>query len=111
MTDYNGIIELDPAHTAIGFIARHAMVTKVRGAFNEVTGAATTGPGLEGARIEIDVVAESVDQVIREIRDYRASIQMVAFQMDRGQYRPPTTTDLQGPEDASVVPFPSREER
>ena len=57
------------------------------------------------------VVAESVDQVIREIRDYRASIQAVAFQMDRGVYRPPTTTDLQGPEDASVVPFPSRDER
>jgi len=57
------------------------------------------------------VVVESVDQVIRDIRDYRASIQAVAFQMDRGDYRPPTTTDLKGPEDASVVPFPTREER
>ena len=26
---------LDPTHTRIGFVARHAMVTKVRGAFNE----------------------------------------------------------------------------
>ena len=57
------------------------------------------------------VVTETVDQVVREVRDYRASIQAVAFRMDRGDYRPPTTTDLQGPEDASVVPFPSREER
>ena len=57
------------------------------------------------------VVAESVDQVIREIRDYRASIQMVAFQMDRGDYHPHATTDLQGPEHASVVPFPTRDER
>jgi len=57
------------------------------------------------------VVTETVDQVVRAVRDYRASIQAVAFQMDRGDYRPPTTTDLQGPEDASVVPFPSREER
>jgi flagellar protein FlbD len=57
------------------------------------------------------VVVESVDQVIREVRDYRASIQAVAFQMDRGDYRPHMTTDLQGPEDASVVPFPTREER
>ena len=57
------------------------------------------------------VVTESVDQVVREVRDYRAGIQAVAFAMDRGEYRPSATTDLQGPENASVVPFPSREER
>jgi polyisoprenoid-binding protein YceI len=31
---------LDPAHTRIGFSARHAMVTKVRGAFQEFEGLA-----------------------------------------------------------------------
>lgn len=30
--------EFDPAHTRIGFSARHAMVTTVRGSFNEVEG-------------------------------------------------------------------------
>ena len=30
--------DLDPAHTRIGFSAKHAMVTNVRGAFNDVTG-------------------------------------------------------------------------
>jgi flagellar protein FlbD len=57
------------------------------------------------------VVVETVDQVVREIRDYRASIQAVAFRMDRGEYRAPTAHVPQGPEDSSVVPFPSREER
>ena len=57
------------------------------------------------------VVAESVDQVIREIRDYRASIQAVAFQMDRGEYRPSTAHAVKGAEDSSVLPFPTREER
>ncbi|CCH86474.1 Flagellar FlbD protein [Modestobacter italicus] len=57
------------------------------------------------------VVTETVDQVVREVRDYRAGIQAVAFQMDRGDYRPPTTTDLKGTENASVVPFPTRDER
>lgn len=33
-----GDYALDPAHTRIGFVARHAMVTKVRGAFNEFEG-------------------------------------------------------------------------
>ena len=34
----NGDWDLDPAHTRIGFSARHAMVTTVRGSFNDVTG-------------------------------------------------------------------------
>jgi polyisoprenoid-binding protein YceI len=39
-TDLTGTYALDPAHTRIGFSARHAMVTKVRGAFNEFEGGA-----------------------------------------------------------------------
>ena len=33
--DLTGDYQLDPAHTRIGFVARHAMVTKVRGSFKE----------------------------------------------------------------------------
>lgn len=33
-----GNYTLDPAHTRIGFVARHAMVTKVRGGFNGFEG-------------------------------------------------------------------------
>ena len=57
------------------------------------------------------VVVETVDAVIREIRDYRASIQAVAFRMDRGEYRPQVPHTQQGSTDSSVVPFPTREER
>ncbi|GGH62036.1 YceI family protein [Rothia aerolata] len=32
--------KLDPIHSRLGFSARHAMVTKIRGAFNEVEGEA-----------------------------------------------------------------------
>ncbi len=31
-----GTYTIDPSHSRIGFVARHAMVTKVRGSFNEV---------------------------------------------------------------------------
>ena len=31
----SGDWDFDPAHTRIGFSARHAMVTTVRGSFNE----------------------------------------------------------------------------
>ena len=33
-----GTYTLDPTHSRVGFIARHAMVTKVRGSFNEFAG-------------------------------------------------------------------------
>ena len=36
-----GTYRLDPAHSRIGFVARHAMVTKVRGSFKELTGTGT----------------------------------------------------------------------
>jgi polyisoprenoid-binding protein YceI len=36
--DMSGDWRFDPAHTRIGFSTRHAMVTKVRGAFNEFDG-------------------------------------------------------------------------
>ncbi|MFD3548689.1 YceI family protein [Streptomyces sp. NPDC058655] len=38
LSSLTGDYTLDPAHTQIGFVARHAMVTKVRGAFDEFEG-------------------------------------------------------------------------
>jgi polyisoprenoid-binding protein YceI len=38
--DLSGTYVIDPSHSRIGFIARHAMVTKVRGSFNEFEGSA-----------------------------------------------------------------------
>lgn len=40
LTDLTGTYTLDPAHTRIGFVARHAMVTKVRGSFDVFAGTA-----------------------------------------------------------------------
>jgi polyisoprenoid-binding protein YceI len=41
LADLAGTWVIDPTHSRIGFVARHAMVTKVRGAFNEFEGSAT----------------------------------------------------------------------
>ena len=41
MTDfsaYQGTWTIDPSHSRLGFVARHAMVTKVRGQFDEYAG-------------------------------------------------------------------------
>jgi polyisoprenoid-binding protein YceI len=59
--ELNGTYTIDPSHSRVGFSTRHAMVTKVRGAFNEVSGQATTGPNLEGASIEVTIQAASID--------------------------------------------------
>ena len=56
-----GTWTLDPAHTRIGFVARHAMVTKVRGTFNEFEGAATVGESLADATVQVTIDANSVD--------------------------------------------------
>lgn len=37
-TAYQGTWTIDPSHTRLGFVARHAMVTKVRGSFEDVAG-------------------------------------------------------------------------
>ncbi|MHA6525742.1 YceI family protein [Tessaracoccus sp. G1721] len=56
-----GTYTIDPSHTEIGFTTRHAMVTKVRGAFTDFQGSASTGAGLSGAAIDMTINAASVD--------------------------------------------------
>jgi polyisoprenoid-binding protein YceI len=61
LRELDGTYTIDPTHSRVGFSARHAMVTKVRGAFNEVEGSATTGPDLQGAQVQVTMQAASVD--------------------------------------------------
>jgi polyisoprenoid-binding protein YceI len=62
LTELTGTWTLDPAHTRIGFVARHAMVTKVRGAFNEFEGTATLdGANPANSRAEVKIQAASID--------------------------------------------------
>jgi polyisoprenoid-binding protein YceI len=53
----SGTFNIDPSHSRVGFSARHAMVTKVRGAFNEYTGSATVDNGAASINIEISVAS------------------------------------------------------
>jgi polyisoprenoid-binding protein YceI len=57
-----GRYELDPSHSSIGFVARHAMVTKVRGTFNEVAGSGWFDAAEpSGSNVELVVEVASVD--------------------------------------------------
>lgn len=61
LNELNGTYTLDTTHTQIGFVARHAMVTKVRGRFAEFEGTASTGENLQDAKINIVIQAASVN--------------------------------------------------
>ena len=60
--ELTGTFTIDPTHSRIGFVARHAMVTKVRGAFTEFSGSATldaTNP--EASSAELTIAVASID--------------------------------------------------
>ncbi|MEZ5321768.1 MAG: YceI family protein [Microthrixaceae bacterium] len=58
----SGTYTLDPAHTRIGFVARHAMVTKVRGDFTEFAGSGTYDSSNPSATsLHVEIAADSID--------------------------------------------------
>jgi polyisoprenoid-binding protein YceI len=57
-----GTYALDPTHTRIGFVARHAMVTKVRGTFNDFRGTIRIdGENPSSSSAEVTIEARSID--------------------------------------------------
>ncbi|MGH3318971.1 MAG: YceI family protein [Streptosporangiaceae bacterium] len=52
---------IDPAHTRVGFVARHMMVSKVRGHFGEFEGSFTVGERPEDSSVNVTVHAASID--------------------------------------------------
>ena len=57
-----GTYAIDPAHSRIGFVARHAMVTKVRGSFNEFDGSGSFDAGDPArSQLQLTIQATSID--------------------------------------------------
>jgi polyisoprenoid-binding protein YceI len=57
LTTTTGTWVIDPTHTTIGFSARHAMVAKVRGQFNEFAGSLTldgSNPAASSAQLTVE---------------------------------------------------------
>jgi polyisoprenoid-binding protein YceI len=61
LDELTGTYTLDPTHTRIGFVARHAMVTKVRGGFNEFEGQVVVDGDLSRASATLTIQANSID--------------------------------------------------
>jgi polyisoprenoid-binding protein YceI len=62
LSELTGHYTLDPAHSRIGFVARHAMVTKVRGAFNEYSASGyLDGDDPSKSTVSVTIQAKSID--------------------------------------------------
>ena len=55
-----GIYDIDSKHTSVEFVARHLMITKVRGRFDDVEGTITVADIPEESSVEVTIGAGSV---------------------------------------------------
>ncbi len=56
-----GVYTLDPTHTEIGFVTRHAGIAKVRGTFREFEGTVTVAENIADSRAVVTIRTASVD--------------------------------------------------
>jgi len=56
-----GTFTLDPAHTEVSAVARHLMVSKVRGTFGEVAGVVVIGEDPLESTVDVTIKAASID--------------------------------------------------
>jgi polyisoprenoid-binding protein YceI len=56
-----GTYDIDPAHTTVEIIARHMMIAKVRGRFEQFEGHLEIGEDLSGSRAEVKIEAGSIN--------------------------------------------------
>ena len=55
-----GVYEIDGAHTSVEFVARHLMITKVRGRFSDVRGRITIAEEPEQSHVEAEIGTASL---------------------------------------------------
>ena len=61
-SELTGTWSIDPTHSRVGFSSRHAMVTKVRGAFNDVSGTAhLDAEDMSRSQVRVVLQVASVD--------------------------------------------------
>ena len=56
-----GTWSVDPSHTEVGFVARHLMVSKVRGNFADVAGTVVVADDVTASTVDVTVQMASVD--------------------------------------------------
>ena len=104
LSDISGTYTIDPAHSRIGFVARHAMITKVRGNFNEFEGTAVLdGVDPSKSYATLTIKAASIDTRQPQRDEHLRSNDFLA--MDEFPEITFTSTEVRptGPDSADVV--------
>lgn len=68
-----GTYTFDPAHTVVGAIARHLMVTKVRGYFRDVSGTIVIAEDPLASTVEVKIKTASIDTGVAQRDDHLRS--------------------------------------
>ena len=55
-----GVYAIDAPHTSVEFVARHLMITKVRGRFSDVRGQITIAEDPKDSHVEVEIDVASV---------------------------------------------------
>lgn len=75
ISELNGNYGFDPAHSTIGFVARHAVITKVRGTFDDIEGAAAiNGADLAASSVHVTLKTASIDTRQQQRDDHLRSV-------------------------------------
>lgn len=104
--EYNGLqiplagaYALDPAHTRVGFVARHLMVSKVRGSFTEVSGEIHVGEDPAQSRVTASIVAKSIGTGVGQRDEHlRSGDFLEAETYPTLEYQSTSLSDLDGNE-------------
>ena len=63
----SGTWTIDPAHSEVGFVVRHLMVSKVRGQFTKFEGSITTAPDPMDSAVSVTVFIDMVEVAKRRV--------------------------------------------
>ncbi len=98
-----GTWKLDPNHTVVGAVARHLVVTKVRGKFNVFGGAIHVADSVEDSWAELEIDAASIDTGVPDRDDHLRSADFLDVEHHpRITYRS-TRVEQTGPSTLRVV--------
>ena len=82
-----GTYTIDPTHSRIGFVARHAMVTKVRGSFTEFSGSGSfdeENPANSQLQLTIQAKRSDLSTTTPLVTEYRPRDYFRSFSVPRG---------------------------
>lgn len=69
-----GTFALDPTHTRVGFVARHLMVSKVRGNFTEVSGEINVAEDPLASTVNVRISAASIETRVGDRDNHLRSV-------------------------------------